>query len=95
MARILSPKRRFPETRGAISRLSDLIWPPRSLLSEAIVDRPGVIEPALWGALQFLGDPQWRRCGVPLPSDPGPNGVGSAPRWPQGRLRDRARNARL
>jgi hypothetical protein len=29
--------------RGFISRLSDLIWPPRSLLSEQIVDRPGVI----------------------------------------------------
>lgn len=61
--------------RGAISRLSDLIWPPRSLLSEEIVDRPGAIEPALWGALQFLGEPHCSRCGFPLPDDPGPNGV--------------------
>ncbi|WP_239590734.1 ComF family protein [Vitreimonas flagellata] len=60
--------------RGAISRLSDLIWPPRSLLSEDIVDRPGVIAPALWGALQFLGDRR-NRCGFPFPDDPGPNGV--------------------
>jgi len=61
--------------RGAISRLSDLIWPPRSLLSEQIVDRPGVIEPALWGELLFLGHPQCSRCGFPLPSDPGAFGI--------------------
>ncbi len=56
--------------RGAISRLSDLVWPPRSLLSEAIVDRPGVIEPALWGELHFLAEPLCAQCGFPLPDDP-------------------------
>jgi ComF family protein len=61
--------------RGLISQLSDLIWPPRSLLSERIVDRPGVIEPELWGALHFLGDPQCACCGFPLPDDPGPGAV--------------------
>lgn len=61
--------------RGVVSRLSDLIWPPRSLLSEEIVDRPGVIEPQLWGELKFLGDPQCHRCGFPLQQDPGPEGV--------------------
>ncbi len=61
--------------RGVISRLSDLIWPPRSLLSDAIVDRPGVIEPALWGELRFLADPQCSRCGFPLPDDVGPAAV--------------------
>lgn len=58
--------------RGFISRLSDLIWPPRSLLSDAIVDRPGVIEPDLWGELRFLTDPQCARCGFPLPDNAGP-----------------------
>ncbi len=58
-----------------IARMSDIIWPPRSLLSEAIVDRPGVIEPALWGELQFLGDPLCAQCGFPLPDDPGPGAV--------------------
>jgi ComF family protein len=58
--------------RGVISRLSDLIWPPRSLLSEAMVDRPGVIEPALWSELKFLGDPLCVRCGFPLPEEGGP-----------------------
>jgi ComF family protein len=61
--------------RGVVSRLSDLIWPPRSLLSEEIVDRPGVIEPALWGELKFLADPLCSLCGFPLPDDAGPNAV--------------------
>jgi predicted amidophosphoribosyltransferase len=57
--------------RGFVSRLSDLIWPPRSLLSEALVDRPGVIEPELWGELTFLGAPQCTRCGFPLQEERG------------------------
>ncbi|HVV32879.1 MAG TPA: ComF family protein [Vitreimonas sp.] len=61
--------------RGVISRLSDLIWPPRSLLSDAPVDRPGVIEADLWNELQFLAAPLCHRCGFPLQEDPGPGGV--------------------
>jgi ComF family protein len=61
--------------RGVISRLSDIIWPPRSLLSDDFVDRPGVIEPALWNELKFLSDPQCSRCGFPLPDDAGPGMV--------------------
>jgi ComF family protein len=61
--------------RGLVARLSDLIWPPRSLLSDAIVDRPGVIEPALWGELKFLAEPLCARCGFPLPDDAGPTAV--------------------
>jgi ComF family protein len=64
--------------RGALSRLSDVIWPPRSLLSEQIVDRPGVIEPALWGELKFLADPLCSRCGFPLPDDAGAGAVCAA-----------------
>lgn len=45
---------------------ADLIWPPRSLLSDVIVERPGVIEGELWQALHFLGPPQCRICGFPL-----------------------------
>lgn len=58
--------------RGAISRLSDLIWPPRSLLSDEFVDRPGVIESALWGELKFLTEPLCTCCGFPLPDHAGP-----------------------
>ncbi len=62
-------------SRGALSRLSDLIWPPRSLLSEAIVDRPGVIEPELWSELNFIAEPCCFRCGFPLTEDVGPEAV--------------------
>ncbi len=55
--------------RGIISRLSDLVWPPRSLLSDAIVDRPGVIEARLWGELSFLGQQICAVCGFPLPDN--------------------------
>lgn len=48
-----------------------MIWPPRSLLSEELVDRPGVIEPALWGELRFLSGPQCACCGFPLQEDLG------------------------
>jgi ComF family protein len=64
--------------RGMVATLSDLVWPPRSLLSDTIVDRPGVIEPALWGELQFLSEPLCFRCGFPLQEDPGPEGVCAA-----------------
>ena len=52
-----------------IARLSDLVWPPRSLLSERIVDRPGVIEAERWGSLRFLTGSLCARCGFPLPEE--------------------------
>ena len=52
--------------RKLISVAADLIWPPRSLLSAAIVDRPGLIEPALWRELRFLGPPCCAQCGFPF-----------------------------
>jgi ComF family protein len=61
--------------RGIVSRLSDLIWPPRSLLSEAIVDRPGVIEPEKWAELNFISGPVCFRCGFALMEDVGAEGV--------------------
>ena len=58
-----------------ISRLSDLIWPPRSLLSDEIVDRPGVIEAPLWAALTFLEGSLCACCGFPLPDEVGVEGA--------------------
>ncbi|MGE3866100.1 MAG: ComF family protein, partial [Hyphomonadaceae bacterium] len=46
-----------------------------SLLSDAIVSRPGVIEPALWARLTFLSAPCCFRCGFPFELDAGPEGV--------------------
>lgn len=65
---------------GAVSALRklagaaiDLIWPPRSLLSDVLVDAPGRIEPTLWAELRFLGAPWCARCGFPFetPLPPG------------------------
>jgi len=61
--------------RGALAKLSDFIWPPRSLLSDAIVDRPGVIEPEKWAELQFLGEPCCHLCGFPLTEEVGGEAV--------------------
>lgn len=44
----------------------DLLWPPRSLVSDAVVDRVGVIEAALWQALPFITPPWCARCGLPF-----------------------------
>lgn len=39
------------------------------------MDRPGVIEPALWGELKFLHEPLCDCCGFPLPDDAGEGAV--------------------
>ncbi len=49
------------------SGLADLVWPPRSLLSDARVATSGTIEPELWKALDFLYGSACLRCGIPLP----------------------------
>jgi ComF family protein len=54
---------------------ADLIWPPRSLLSEKFVSRPGAIEPALWARLTFLSAPCCFHCGFPFETDAGPEAV--------------------
>lgn len=44
-------------------------------MSDTIVDRPGVIEPALWAELSFLAGPSCFRCGFPLQEESGAEGV--------------------
>ncbi|MBL8548824.1 MAG: ComF family protein [Hyphomonadaceae bacterium] len=73
MASLYAAKARLGR-RGVLARAADVVWPPRSLLSERVLDRPGVIEPELWAKLRFLSDPLCARCGFPLPQD---EGVGS------------------
>jgi len=58
----------------AFGLLADLVWPPRSLLSDAIVDAPGHIEPDLWRTLAFLTPPWCARCGLPFET-PEPEGT--------------------
>jgi predicted amidophosphoribosyltransferase len=61
--------------RGPLSGAADLIWPPRSLLSDAIVNQPGSIEPHLWAQLVFLSSPCCARCGFPFESEAGPGAL--------------------
>ena len=55
--------------------LSDLVWPPRSLLSDARVAKAGTIEPELWQALDFLYGASCFRCGIPLPEATAPESI--------------------
>jgi len=53
----------------------DLVWPQRSLLTEAVLDAPGRIEPELWRELRFLGPPWCARCGFPFDAEAPPDAV--------------------
>ena len=55
--------------------LTDLVWPPRSLLSDARVAKAGTIEPDLWQALDFLYGSSCHQCGVPLPEATAPESI--------------------
>ena len=59
----------------AAGAVAHVIWPPRSLLSDAAAPRSGLIEPELWAQLRFLGPPQCERCGFPLSHEVGPGAV--------------------
>jgi len=60
------PVTRAPRRRSWLTRAADIVWPPRSLASDAIVDRPGSIEAAKWTSLTFLGPPCCACCGFPF-----------------------------
>jgi ComF family protein len=73
MADVLMAPRRFLGRVG--SGLTDLIWPARSLLSDARVEKAGTIEADLWQALDFLYGASCHTCGVPLPDATAPESV--------------------
>lgn len=60
---------------GILEAGADLIWPPRSLVSDTIVDRPGRVDVAGFATLTFLTEPLCFRCGFPLPAFVGPEAV--------------------
>lgn len=49
-----------------LSALIDYIWPPRSLLGDEAVGRPGAIAASAWSALRFLTPPWCVQCGLPF-----------------------------
>ncbi len=61
--------------RSLLARAADVVWPPRSLLSDAIVDRPGAIDAAHWARLQFLGPPWCAACGFPFATVEAPDAL--------------------
>ncbi|MBI1252567.1 MAG: ComF family protein [Alphaproteobacteria bacterium] len=61
--------------RSVLAHAADVIWPPRSLLTGRVVDRPGVIEADAWTQLSFLTEPLCSRCGFPLPEPAGDDAV--------------------
>jgi ComF family protein len=66
--------RRQAALAGQIARtVTDIIWPPHSLLSHAFTGVHGTVEPPLWQALNLLMSTVCGRCGVPLPEAIGPD----------------------
>lgn len=49
-----------------LRKSADIIWPPRSLLSEARVERQGTIELEKWQTLNFIFGSKCTCCGIPL-----------------------------
>lgn len=50
----------------SVHKVSNLIWPPRSLLSEKRVEHQGTIEAELWCDLPFIAGPICYCCGIPM-----------------------------
>ena len=44
----------------------DVILPPRCALSGEFVDRQGMMAPAAWASLEFIGEPLCDTCGIPF-----------------------------
>lgn len=53
--------------RLTLSRVLDLVLPPRCLGCGATVEAQGQLCTGCWRALAFLGPPQCRLCGYPMP----------------------------
>lgn len=60
--------------KQVINRVVDFVLPPCCVVSGAIVDRQGMMAPAAWQALSFIGAPLCDCCGVPFDFDVGLEG---------------------
>lgn len=50
----------------AAAGLLDMALPPRCPVSHKIVDRQGMLDPAVWAGLNFIAAPVCESCGIPL-----------------------------
>lgn len=69
----LSRMRSRAETVGRL--VLDALLPPRCLVTNAAVDRPGQLSPAAWQAVDFIDPPICACCGLPFEVDPGPDAL--------------------
>ena len=51
-----------------------MLLPSRCIVTGEVVEGQGMISPAAWGALNFIGDPLCYRCGFPFDFDTGAKG---------------------
>ena len=52
-----------------LSRVIDFILPPRCIVTGEMVDKQGMISPAVWGRLNFISSPYCDCCGFPFDYD--------------------------
>jgi len=51
---------------SSVQRVVNVVWPPRSLLSEKRVEHQGTIEAEIWADLPFISGPICYCCGIPM-----------------------------
>lgn len=51
---------------AALNKATNLVWPPRSLLSNKRIETQSTIEAEIWKDLPFLSGPKCFCCGVPM-----------------------------
>ena len=52
--------------RRSLEYVLDFILPPRCPVTGDILDRQGMLAPQAWAAVNFIGQPQCKQCGVPF-----------------------------
>ncbi len=61
----------------AFLRFTDLVLPPRCVVTGEIVDRQGMMAPKAWAGLDFIAAPHCNTCGIPFAYDAMDGGEGA------------------
>ena len=69
---VASPPHPGMAARRLARALLDLVLPPRCIACGVEIAEPHALCGGCWPKLEFIAAPMCRRCGVPLPHDPGP-----------------------
>ncbi len=68
----------FSIIKHAGSGILDAILPPRCIVSGAVVERQGMVDPAVWSELDFIAGPICACCGFPFAFEAGPDALCAA-----------------